>query len=70
MIFRRQSGLLKQEPRVLADIVEQRRLIALDGEQIVGAAVEEIGGQRALGEQRIGGDGAPFDVGQRLEEGG
>ena len=52
-----------------ADIVEQRRLIALDGEQIVGAAVEEIGGQRTLGEQGIGGDGAPPDVGQRLEQG-
>ena len=52
-----------------ADIVEQRRLIALDGEQIVGAAVEEIGGQRTRGEQGIGGDGAPPDVGQRLEQG-
>ena len=37
-----------------SDIVEHVRLVALDGEQ-----PEEIGGQRALGEQGIGGDGAP-----------
>ena len=53
-----------------SDIVEHVRLVALDGEQVVGAAPEEIGGQRALGEQGIGGDGAPCDVGHRLRAGG
>ena len=57
--------LVEGEP----DIVEHVRLVALDGEQIVGAAPEEIGGQRALGEQGIGGDGVPCDVGHRLEQG-
>ena len=52
-----------------SDIVEHVRLVALDGEQVVGAAPEEIGGQRALGEQGIGGDGVPCDVGHRLEQG-
>ena len=47
----------------------QARLVALDGEQIIGAAAEQIGGQRPLGEQRVGGDGAARDVGQRLEQG-
>ena len=59
------DALVEQE----LDIVLQGRLVALDGEQIVGAATEEILGQRPLGEQRIGGDGAPCDVGQRLEQG-
>ena len=52
-----------------ADIVEHVGLVGLDGEQVVGAAVEQIGGERALGEQGIGGDGAPCDVGDRLERG-
>ena len=47
----------------------QGRLVALDGEQIVGAAAEEIIGEGALGEQRIGGDGAACDIGKRLEQG-
>ena len=55
--------------RVSPDIVEHVRLVALDGEQVVGAAPEEIGGQRALGEQGIGGDGAPCDVGHRPRAG-
>ena len=59
------DALVEQE----LDIVLQGWLVALDGEQIVGAATEEILGQRPLGEQRIGGDGAPCDVGQRLEQG-
>ena len=49
--------------------VMQFRLVALDGEQIVGAAAEEIIGEAALCQQRIGGDGAPGDVGKRLEQG-
>ena len=57
--------LVEGEP----DIVEHVRLVALDGEQVVCAAPEEIGGQRALGEQGIGGDGVPCDVGHRLEQG-
>ncbi len=59
------DGLVESEP----DVVEQGGLVALDGEQIVGAAVAQIGGQRALGEQSIGGDGAARDVGHRLEQG-
>ena len=51
------------------DVVVQVRLIALDGEQIVGAAGEEVIGQSALGEQRIGGEGAARDIGERLEQG-
>ena len=47
----------------------QGRLVALDGEQIVCAAAKQVLGQRPLGEQRIGGDGAVCDVGQRLELG-
>ena len=42
---RRAMASVESEP----DIVEQGRLVAFDGEQIVGAAVEQIGGQRAPG---------------------
>ena len=59
------DGLIESE----ADIVEHVRLVGLDGEQVVGAAPEQIPRQRALGEQRIGGDGQAGDVGQRLEQG-
>ena len=59
------DGLIEQE----ADVVMQGRLVALDGEQIVCAAAKQVLGQRPLGEQRIGGDGAVCDVGQRLEQG-
>ena len=52
------------------DIVMHGRLVAFEGVQIVGAATEEIPGPRPLAEQRAGGDGAPGDVGQRLEQGG
>ena len=41
------DGLVESEP----DVVEQGGLVALDGKQIVGVAVEQIGGQRPLGEQ-------------------
>ena len=47
----------------------QGRLVALDGEQIVGAAAEQVIGEAALCQQRIGGYGAPGDVGKRLEQG-
>ena len=56
-------------PRAGGGTVMQFRLVALDGEQIVGAAAEEIIGEAALCQQRIGGDGAPGDVGKRLEQG-
>ena len=59
------DGLIEQE----ADIVEHVRLVAIDGEQVVGAAPEQIRRQRPLGEQRIGGDGQAGVVGQRLEQG-
>ena len=59
------DAFVEQEP----DIVEQGRLVALDGEHILSAPGEEILGEGALGEHRIGGDGAPGDVGQRLEQG-
>ena len=59
------DDLVEQKP----DVVEQGRLVALDGEHIVGAPGEEILGEGALGEQRIGGDGQAGDIGQRLEQG-
>ena len=60
------DGLVESEP----DIVEQGLLISLDGEQIVRAAIEQTGSQRALGEQGVGsGDGAARDVGQGVEQG-
>ena len=59
------DGLVESEP----DVVEQGRLVALDGEQIVRAALAQIPGQRALGEGGIGGDGVARDVGHRLEQG-
>ena len=59
------DGLIESE----ADIVEHVRLVALDGEQVVGAAPEQIRSEGALGEQRIGGDGQAGDIGQRLEQG-
>ena len=52
-----------------ADIVEQSRLVALDGDQVVSAAPEQRGGQRAPGEQGIGGEGVPCDVGHGVEQG-
>ena len=59
------DALVEQE----VDIVIQVGLIALDGEQIVGAAVEEIIGEGALGEQGIGGEGEAGDIGQGVEQG-
>ena len=59
------DGLIESE----ADIVEHVRLVGLDGEQIVGAAPEQIRSEGALGEHCIGGDGQAGDVGQRLERG-
>ena len=59
------DDLVEQKP----DVVEQGRLVALDGEHIVGAPGEEILGEGALGVQRIGGDGQAGDIGQRLEQG-
>ena len=44
-------------------------LVALDGEQVGRAAIEQIGGQRPLGEQGVGGDSAARDVGHRIEQG-
>ena len=38
------------------DIALEVWLVALDGEQIVGAATEEVVGEAALGEQGIGGE--------------
>ena len=60
------DGLVEGEP----DIVEQGGLVSLDGEQVVGAAFEQIGGQRTLGEQGVGGDGAARDVGAPSRAGG
>ena len=59
------DGLVESEP----DIAQQGRLVALDGEQVGRAAIEQIGGQRALGEQGVGGDSAARDVGHRIEQG-
>ena len=49
------DAVVESEP----DIAEQGRLVAFDGEQVLGAAPEEILGQRALGVHRIGGDSRP-----------
>ena len=57
------DGLVESEP----DVVEQVQLVALGGDQIVGAAAEQIGGKRPLGEQSIGSGGAPHNVGHQFE---
>ncbi len=45
-----------------ADIGVQGRLVVFDGEDVVGAARDEIVGQRALGQEGVGGDGLAADV--------
>ena len=58
------NGLVESEQ----DVVERVRLVALDGEQIVGTTAEQIAGKRPLGEQGIGSGGAARDVGRHFEQ--
>ena len=51
-------ALLEQQ----RDIVFQRRLVALDGEMIVRLALDQIGCQRALGQQGIARDVLAGDI--------
>ena len=53
------DGLVEQE----ADIAQQGRLVALDSEQVVRVAVEQIAGQHGPGEQ-----GTLADSGDHLED--
>lgn len=48
------------------DVFLQRGLVALDGEVVVCPAADQVVGQLALGQQRVGGDDAPSDV-DRIE---
>jgi hypothetical protein len=51
-------ALGEQQP----DVVLQRGLVAFDGEVVVRPARDQVGGQVALGQQRIGGDVKAGDV--------
>ena len=50
------------------DIEQSIGLIVLGGEEVAGAAFEEGGGESALGQQRIGGEGLGGDVVEPVEE--
>lgn len=53
-------------------IGQQPRLVALDGKQIMGLALlDQIGGERALGQQRVGGEGFAGEIqgGDQWDEG-
>ena len=50
------------------DIEQQCRLVVLDGEEVMGVAFEEVGGESALGQQCIGGEGLGGDVVELVEE--
>lgn len=49
-----------------AAIRQQGRLVVFDDDDVVSTMVKEVGGERALGQQGVGGDGLAGDV-QRLE---
>ena len=53
---------------VQGDIEQQIGLVVLGGEEVVGVTVEEVGGESALGQQRIGGEGLAGDVVELVEE--
>ena len=45
-----------------ADVFAQGRLVVFDGEDVVGVVVDQVFGELALGQQRVGGDGLAGDV--------
>ena len=52
---------------VQADIRAERRLIVLRDEQVMGVAFDQVGGELALGQQGVGGDGLAGEV-NRFED--
>ena len=50
------------------DVEEQIGLVVLGGEEGVGVAFEEVGGELALGQQCIGGDGFAGDGVELVEQ--
>ena len=51
------------------DIEQQIGLVVLGGEQVVGVAFEEVGGESALGQHGVGGEGLAGDGVELVEEG-
>lgn len=45
-----------------ADILAQGRLVVFDGEDVVGVVLDQVGGELALGQQGVGGEGLAGDV--------
>ncbi len=45
-----------------ADVFAQGRLVVFDGEDVVGVVVDQVFGELALGQQRVGGDSLAGDV--------